>query len=169
MQHHLRFLLILLGFIFWHDLTAQENTPMPYLKFTSPRIIDLGEIKHDSLLAIDIRFKNTGDAPLIIKEVIQSCTCTSSKVDKNKYDQGEEGILAMTIDTKGKIGKNVMSVSISANTEQEEYIVRVSMDIVKKTASLHVNKNDELPVDTTSIKRAKEDSTVHIKKVLKSN
>lgn len=100
MKCYLQSLLVSIGIICWHNLAAQEHTPLPYLKFTSPRIMDIGEIKNDSLLAIDIKFKNIGDTTLIIKEVMQSCTCTSSKVDKEKYSPGEEGVLSMTIDTK---------------------------------------------------------------------
>ncbi len=48
------------------------------------------------------KFKNTGDKPLVIQQVVTSCGCTVADYTKTKVEPGKEGEVSVTYDGKGK-------------------------------------------------------------------
>lgn len=55
-----------------------------------------GDVSHD------FRFMNTGDKPLLIKNVITSCGCTSAEWSKEAYQPGEKGTIRLTYHPQGR-------------------------------------------------------------------
>lgn len=63
------------------------------------------------------RFKNTGDAPLTITRVLASCGCTRPEWTQTPIEPGEEGIIILTFNPKGRIGNFNKSATIYTNEE----------------------------------------------------
>lgn len=53
----------------------------------------------------DFQFKNTGSEPLVIKEVITGCGCTSAKWSEKPYGPGEEGVIRITYRPERRVMK----------------------------------------------------------------
>lgn len=58
---------------------------------------DFGEFdERDGSVSHDFHFTNTGDQPLLIKQVITGCGCTSAKWSDKPYAPGEKGVVRTT-------------------------------------------------------------------------
>ena len=65
-------------------------------------------------------FKNIGDAPLIIKQVITSCGCTTRTFTEEPVMPGEKGQINITYDGKGRYTKpfrKIITVESNAKTK----------------------------------------------------
>lgn len=77
-------------------LPAQEIT-FSESKFNWGTILEKdGEVSHD------FQFMNTGDKPLLIKNVITGCGCTSAEWSKEAYQPGEKGTIRLVYHPQGR-------------------------------------------------------------------
>ena len=60
-------------------------------------------------------FKNTGKAPLIIKDADSSCGCTIPEIPKHPTQPGEYGNIKAVFNTKGKIGSQNKVITVYTN------------------------------------------------------
>lgn len=102
----------------------------PDLKFLSKRIINLGDIKADTTVCIKVSFENSGNAPLVVHDVLGSCNCSKTSVSKKLLQPGDQGEIEMTIDMKGKVGHNSITATVYSNTPEKTYIVRVIANVL---------------------------------------
>lgn len=112
------------------------------LTFIDKRIINVGEVETGTLVNKKIRIKNDGDTPLIIKNSIKSCNCTAARFSREVLNPGETGTVEVEISTENKQGTNVVTVTLVANTEQQEHVIRISMNVVKKQVTELHKKED---------------------------
>lgn len=65
------------------------------------------------------KFKNTGNEPLVIQQVVTSCGCTVADYTKTKVDPGKEGEVSVTYNgagkSKGTFRKNIIVRSNASN------------------------------------------------------
>ncbi len=74
--------------------------------------IDMGDVvEHDFV------FTNTGKTPLIIHDAKTTCGCTTPEIPKAPIAPGEQGILKVKFDSKGKIGSQNKEVTVYSNAE----------------------------------------------------
>ena len=52
--------------------------------------------ERDGSMSYDFHFSNTGDKPLLIKQVITGCGCTSAKWSDKPYAPGAKGVVRIT-------------------------------------------------------------------------
>jgi Protein of unknown function (DUF1573) len=94
---------------------------------------DMGQITEGQKLEVSFRFKNTGNHPLIIKSVQPSCGCTVPDVPKEPIAPGEEGVIKAVFNSEGKAGKNNKTLTVNANTEDNQpHTLAFSVDVQKK-------------------------------------
>lgn len=62
-------------------------------------------------------FKNTGDAPLTITRVQASCGCTKPEWTQTPVEPGEEGVIIITYNPKGRLGNFNKSATVYTNEE----------------------------------------------------
>ncbi|MDT0646119.1 DUF1573 domain-containing protein [Zunongwangia sp. F260] len=79
--------------------------------------IDYGEIKKGSDGVRVFEFTNTGDEPLVIKEVSSSCGCTIPKKPEGPIAPGETGTIEVKYDTK-RVGPIRKTVTVYSNAEE---------------------------------------------------
>jgi hypothetical protein len=77
---------------------------------------DFGSIAAGASVTHTFKFKNTGNAPLIISNAKGSCGCTVPKWPKAPVAAGETGEIQVTFNSKGKKGNQHKSVTLTANT-----------------------------------------------------
>lgn len=66
------------------------------------KTFDFGKILCDKAVEHTFKFKNTGDANLIITSATGSCHCTVPALQKSEYAPGEEGEIKVVFDPKGR-------------------------------------------------------------------
>ncbi len=85
-----------LAFVSGIQAAEPAVTGTPKIEFET-NLIDFGKIVSDAPMAGHFKFKNTGDAPLVIEGVAPSCECTEAKAIPEKLAPGESGIIKFTI------------------------------------------------------------------------
>jgi len=85
---------------------------------------DFGKMIQGEQVSFTYKFKNTGNAPLIISAVEKTCGCTDIRYPKVPIKPGEEGSISITYDSKGHKGFQNKRVIVKANTNPSETILR---------------------------------------------
>ncbi len=81
---------------------------------------DFGKVTEGDILHYSFPFKNTGQGTLRITKTETSCGCTTAKGALKAYRPGEDGVLEVTIDTKGKHGVITKTITLSLTNAAEK-------------------------------------------------
>ncbi|MBX2922885.1 MAG: DUF1573 domain-containing protein [Chitinophagaceae bacterium] len=95
--------------------------------------LNKGSINEGEKLEIVYRFKNTGEKPLIIKDVKPSCGCTVAERPEQPIAPGQEGAIKAAFDSHNKPGPNHKTITVTANTQQETYHLSFDVTVNKKS------------------------------------
>jgi hypothetical protein len=102
------------------EIEAIELIPDAYLHLNK-NVVDLGNIKPDSLIHADVLLKNLGGSTLYIDSVLVSCGCTVPKIDKLDIEPGEESTLMLQFNPQGQKGLISKAVTVYfSNGEKRE-------------------------------------------------
>jgi Protein of unknown function (DUF1573). len=86
---------------------------------------DFGKLLQGEVVSYTFKFKNTGNAPLLISEVNKSCGCTASEYSKDPIKPDEEGTLKITYDSKGHNGFQNKTLNVKTNTNPSVTHLRI--------------------------------------------
>jgi hypothetical protein len=89
--------------------------PLPVMEF-SEKVHDFGRITEGDVVTKVFKFKNTGEAPLIISDAKSSCGCTVPSFTEKPIAPGEEGELEVKYNSRGKKNQDNKVVRVTANT-----------------------------------------------------
>lgn len=95
--------------------------------------LNKGTINEGEKLEIVYRFKNTGEKPLIIKEVKPSCGCTVAEKPEQPIAPGAEGSIKAAFDSHNKPGPNHKTITVTANTVPGTYHLTFDVTVNKKS------------------------------------
>jgi hypothetical protein len=103
------------------DATLVEPTPaVDSSNFTYIQWMDsvknLGVLKEGEKIEVLFPFKNIGDKPLVINNVVASCGCTVPEKPEEPIMPGKQGIIKAVFDSKGRAGTNHKTITVKANT-----------------------------------------------------
>ncbi len=87
-----------------------------YIEFRNIRH-DFGTVRHGEQLVHTFRYRNTGDAPLVIHSASADCGCTVPEFDGRPLGPGEEGSLRVVFDTRGFRGRQVKTINLFTNAD----------------------------------------------------
>lgn len=93
---------------------------------------DFGTVKEGVRLAHEYVFKNTGDKPLYISDVISPCGCTVPEYDKQPILPGKEGKIKIEFNTEGRVGNQEKKLTVIANIPQEHTFVSFKATVEEK-------------------------------------
>lgn len=125
------FYVIAIGLFFSLGTAAQE------IKFET-EYIDYGKIAQNSNGERTFVFTNTGDKPLIIRNVQSSCGCTIPEKPSKPIMPGEKGEIKVKYDTK-RIGGFYKQITVFSNA------VTASRKVVKIRG--YVNKPEQISLE----------------------
>jgi hypothetical protein len=94
---------------------VKPDGPLPAMEFDATEH-DFGTINEGDKVIHMYKFKNTGEAPLIIQEAKGSCGCTASDWTKTPIPVGGEGYVKAEFDSNGKPNAQNKTVTVTANT-----------------------------------------------------
>ena len=102
------------------------NTPAIQFEKTEH---DFGKILQGEQVSYTFKFKNVGNAPLIITSIEKTCGCTSPEYSSQPIKPGENGKITITYDSKGHKGFQNKRLIIKANTNPSETILRIKAQV----------------------------------------
>ena len=114
------------------EVTSQEedNTPKTTVQFFETEH-DFGTISQDQKVRHTFKFKNTGENPLIITNARGSCGCTVPQWPREAIAPGEEADIEVEFSSGKKSGMQNKTVTITANTEPKDNILKISANVEK--------------------------------------
>ena len=118
-------LVFLMGInVFAQTKTTTLKTGGPEITFES-EVVDYGTIKQDENGIRYFKFKNTGDAPLIIQSAVGSCGCTVPKYPNEPILPGQSSQIEVKYDTH-RVGAFSKNVTITTNaTDQSKKVLTI--------------------------------------------
>jgi len=125
-------LFLTLGLLFSIGISAQE---FQFEKET----IDYGKILKNANGVRKFVFKNTGNQPIIIKNIQSSCGCTVPERPKKPIMPGEKGEIKVSYDTK-RIGGFSKVITIFSNAKNPRKQLKIK-GYVAKGISLEKEKS----------------------------
>lgn len=85
---------------------------------------DFGKIKEGTKATYEFVYTNTGNAPLIITDVITPCSCTSPDWSKEPLLPGKSSRIIVVFDSKNKPGTFNKTITVKHNgTSGNEYLI----------------------------------------------
>ncbi len=102
----------------------QDASGLPKFQFESD-MHDFGKVIQGEKLTYSFKFKNIGNSDLIIATANASCGCTVPAFSKEPVRKGEEGVVTVTFDTKGKKGYQHKTITLGANTQPSSFVLHV--------------------------------------------
>ncbi len=94
---------------------------------------DFGIITEGEKVTFGYKFKNTGNADLVISDAKGSCGCTVPEYPKAPIKPGEEGNIKVTFDSSGKGGRQNKSVTVITNAIPNTKVLTVTGIVTTKT------------------------------------
>lgn len=93
---------------------------------------NFGAIRDGDVVDHDFTFTNTGKAPLIISSAQGSCGCTVPKYSNEPIAPGSDGVISVQFNSKGKVGSQEKTVTLSANTVPNTKILKIRAQVASK-------------------------------------
>lgn len=109
------------------DLSANA----PILSFEE-NVHDFGKLIDGEVVTYKFKFKNTGNADLIISNASASCGCTIPNYPKAPIAPGEEGAIDVQFNSSGKVGVFDKNVTITANTVPTDVFLVIKGEVTSK-------------------------------------
>lgn len=124
---------LLLGLTFVKaQVEVETETPVggPVMSLES-EVVDYGTIEENGDPLRVVKFTNTGDEPLVIKNARGSCGCTVPTWPKEPIMPGEESTIEIRYATN-RIGAINKTVKITTNEGEEPHVIKVIGKVLKK-------------------------------------
>jgi hypothetical protein len=93
---------------------------------------DFGTIHDGDKVRWSYKFKNTGDKPLMISNVIVSCGCTAPFYSKEPIMPGIEGEITLEFNSAGKEGNVTKNALVKANVDNSPYSIGFIANVLPK-------------------------------------
>ena len=107
---------------------VKKGNNTPAIKFEKMEH-DFGKILQGEQVSYTFKFKNVGDAPLIITSIEKTCGCTTPDFSNTPIKPGDSGKITITYDSKGHKGFQNKRLIVKANTNPSETILRIKAQV----------------------------------------
>lgn len=104
----------------------------PEITFPDGSALNLGKIRQGKKYTGEIRFVNTGTAPLVIKRVFSDCGCTVADYPRTPVAPGDTAAIGITYNSSGRgIGIFTRVLRVESNTRTRRNAIYVNGTIKK--------------------------------------
>ena len=124
------FIFLLLAF-FTFQLYAQKKTAKIEFETT---VIDYGTIEKGADGVRVFKFKNTGNAPLVVTSVKSSCGCTVPKKPEAPVLPGETGEIEVKYDTK-RVNPIRKTITVTSNAETPTVALKIKGNVIDPSSA----------------------------------
>lgn len=130
---------ILFVTLFAFAVNAQEK--MAKIEFETTTI-DYGTIEKGADGVRVFKFKNTGDAPLIVSKVSSSCGCTVPKKPEKPVMPGEMGEIEVKYDTK-RVMPIRKTITVLSNAKTPTVALKIKGEVIDPSKTSVLEKKDK--------------------------
>ncbi|MBX9850641.1 MAG: DUF1573 domain-containing protein [Cytophagaceae bacterium] len=117
------------------DSTAEKPLAVTQITFEEKEH-HFGTIDDGMVVSHTFKFKNTGNAPLLISDARPSCGCTVPSFPKEPIMPGAESQIEVKYNSSGKGGRvDSKTVTVIANTDPADNVLVIKADVKAKGAS----------------------------------
>ena len=102
-----------------------DTTDFAQFEFASTEY-DFGDVNQGETVEYLFDFKNSGEIPLIINNVLTTCGCTAPEWPKQPIKPGETGQIKIAFDSSSKIGRQNKVITIRSNAHEGDFRLRIS-------------------------------------------
>jgi hypothetical protein len=111
---------------------TKPEGPLPVLAFEKLEH-DFGTIKEGQKVNYTFKFKNNGEAPLIVQSVQPSCGCTTPGWTRDPVAVNASGEVKVEFDSNGKPGIQNKTITVNANTWPKQQVLRFKAMVTPKS------------------------------------
>ena len=127
-------------FISLFSISIYAQDKVAKIEFES-ETIDYGTIEKGSDGVRVFKFRNTGDAPLIVSNVKSSCGCTVPKKPTEPILPGENGEIEVKYDTN-RVNPIRKTITVTSNAETQTVALKIKGTVIDSSkSSVIVDKN----------------------------
>jgi hypothetical protein len=125
---------LLWSFLAWSAYSFSQQSGA--FKF-SEESHDFGQIKEENgPVNVEFKFVNTGNAPLIIKNVKASCGCTTPSYSQEPVQPGKSGYIKAQYDPFNRPGVFEKNLTIEANTDPSFTFLKIKGFVIAKPRTI---------------------------------
>lgn len=107
-----------------NDTSTIDSAATTSIAWLDSTYLDMGKLKKGAEVEVTFRFKNTGNKPLVIKDVKAGCGCTVPEKPTEPFLPGKEGHIKAKFNSAGQsISEHVKNVTVVANTSPESTFI----------------------------------------------
>ena len=108
---------------------SSQGDKLPKMEFTTIEH-DFGKVIQGEVVSFAFKFKNTGNADLVIANISTSCGCTASEYPKTPVKPGEEEVVEVIFDSSGRQGFQRKTMEVAANTQPTNTTLSITAMVV---------------------------------------
>ncbi len=90
---------------------------------------DFGKVIRGEIVTYSFKFKNTGNADLVIANISTSCGCTATEYPKTPVKPGAEDYIKVSFDSHDRSGFQSKDITIAANTQPSITTLRITAKV----------------------------------------
>ena len=113
------------------DPDALDNASLPEMEFETT-FHDFGNVQEGEKVSYAFKFKNTGNANLIISNASGSCGCTVPEIPEEPVSPGETAFIKAVFDSKGRVGLQEKSITVISNAIPNSAMLRIKSMVIAK-------------------------------------
>jgi len=106
-----------------------KSAKLPVIQFDK-KFHDFGNVIQGEQVSYGFNFKNTGDNVLIIARVSSTCGCVVPSFSAKPIGKGEEGVINVKFDSKGRRGKQSQTFVVFANTQSNSTQLTIQANVI---------------------------------------
>ena len=91
---------------------------------------DFGTVKQGEIVSYAFTFRNTGNIPLVVKDVIAGCGCTKPTVSAKIVKPNEQAIMEITFNSQGWQGVQYKTITIHSNGIYPKKSVTIKVNVI---------------------------------------
>lgn len=131
--------ILLVSFVGFNAFSQDKVAKIEFEQTT----IDYGTIDKGADGVRVFKFKNTGNAPLIISDVKSSCGCTIPKKPKDPIMPGETGEIEVKYDTR-RVAPIRKTVTVISNAETPTVALKIKGNVVNPDSKSVLQKEKSI-------------------------
>lgn len=113
------------------EMAHANSGKMPVIQFESTDH-DFGTINEGDKVEHVYKFKNTGNADLVLSSVKPSCGCTVPTYTETPVKPGESGEIKAVFDSSGKSGAQQKTITVTLNSEKGTETLNFKANVTPK-------------------------------------
>jgi len=108
-------------------ITAFPSNGQAVFSFLEKTTFKFPDTKQGQQLSHTFKFKNTGNAPLVISSYKVKCSCTKAVFTKQPIMPNQQSQITITFDTNGKYGYQDRIIYIYSNAKKSPIKLRIKV------------------------------------------